>query len=138
MTDQFEKYILIMLRKKKARRVMLQWESKDCICLSFPARHIRYCIFAIFIYDITKVNFLSQSQLTLADYFKEYKFSQEIAEAVTGLIGWINNNGKVHYMFNEAQKQISLDADGKEKVVAYVVANMTRWTTHCIAFIRIL
>jgi hypothetical protein len=41
-------------------------------------------------------------------------------------------------MFNEAQKQISLDADGKEKVVAYVVANMTRWTTHCIAFIRIL
>ena len=79
-----------------------------------------------------------QSQLTLGDYFKEYEFAQGIAEAATGLIGWINNHSKVRRMFDEAQKQISLDTDGKEKVVAYVVANMTRWTTHCVAFIRLL
>ena len=70
-----------------------------------------------FIYDITKSNFFLQSQLTLGDYFKEYEFAQGIAEAATGLIGWINNRGKVRRMFNEVQKQISLDTDGKEKVV---------------------
>ena len=88
--------------------------------------------------NIYHANFLLQSQLTLGDYFKEYEFAQGISKAATGLIGWINNHGKVCHMFNEARKQISLNANGREKVVTYVVTNMTRWTTHCVAFIRLL
>ena len=41
-------------------------------------------------------------------------------------------------MFDEAQGQISLDRTGYSVVLAYLVANLTRWTTHCIAFIRLL
>src|SRR5882762_5838073 len=41
-------------------------------------------------------------------------------------------------MFDNAQAQISLDRTGHSVVLAYLVANMTRWTTHCIAFIRLL
>src|ERR1700722_13120996 len=100
----------------EARRVTSYWESGDRICLFHPAGHMRYRIFTIFIYDITKPNFFLQSQLTIEDYFKEYEFAQGIAKAVTGIIGWINNHGKVRCMFDEAQKQISLDTDGKEKV----------------------
>ena len=110
----------------EARRVILYWESGDHICLFHPVGNIRYRIFAIFIYDIAKANFFLQSQLTLGDYFKVYEFAQGIAKAATGLIGWINNHGKVCHMFNEAQKQISLNANGREKVVTYVVTNMTR------------
>jgi hypothetical protein len=41
-------------------------------------------------------------------------------------------------MFDEAQGQISLDRTGHSVILAYLVANMTRWTTHCIAFKRLL
>ena len=122
----------------EARRVASYWESGNRICLFHHAGHIRYHIFNIFIYDITKPNFFLQCQLTLGDYFKEYEFAQGIAKAATGLIGWINNHGKVRCMFDEAHKQISLDTDRKEKVLAYVVVNMTGWTTHCVTFIRLL
>ncbi|KZP22392.1 hypothetical protein FIBSPDRAFT_690520, partial [Athelia psychrophila] len=79
-----------------------------------------------------------QFQLTLGDYFKEYEYAQEISEAATALIGWINNHGKVRTMFDNAQKQITQDRDGYAHIVTYLVANLTRWTTHCIAFIRLL
>ena len=57
---------------------------------------------------------------------------------MTSLIGWINNHGKVHKMFDSAQAQISLDCISKSITLAYLVANITRWTTHCVAFIRLL
>jgi hypothetical protein len=41
-------------------------------------------------------------------------------------------------MFDKAQAQISLDRTGHSVVLAYLVANLTRWTTHCVAFIRLL
>ena len=61
-----------------------------------------------------------------------------IAESATNLIGWINNHGKVRKMFDAAQSQISLDHMGQSVVLAYLSANLTQWTTHCIAFIRLL
>ena len=76
-----------------------------------------------------------QFQLTLGDYFKEYPMAQEIAEQATDLIGWINNHGKVRKIFDDAQKQVSKDRINRELVLAYLVANLTRWTTHCTAFI---
>ena len=63
--------------------------------------------------------------------------AQEIAEQATDLIGWINNHGKVRKIFDAAQRQVSKDRINKELVLAYLIANLTRWTTHCTAFIRL-
>src|SRR5882762_4245313 len=79
-----------------------------------------------------------QFQLILGDYFKVYDAAQMISELPTDLIGWLNNHRKVHKMFDASQAQISLDRRGQSVVLAYLVANLTRWTTHCIAFIRLL
>ena len=78
-----------------------------------------------------------QSQLVLGDYFKEYDTASYISELATSLIGWLNNHGKVRKLFDKAQGQISLDRTGYVIVLAYLVANLTRWTTHCIAFSRL-
>ena len=77
-------------------------------------------------------------QLVLGDYFRVYTFAAQIAESATDLIGWLNNHGKVRKMFDASQAQISLDQRGQSVVLAYLTANLTRWTTHCVAFIRLL
>ena len=76
-------------------------------------------------------------QLILGDYFKVNKFAADTAESATALIGWINNHGKVRKIFDAAQAAITLDRLKFVLVIAYLVANMTRWTTHCIAFMRL-
>lgn len=58
----------------------------------------------------------------------------ETAEEATGLIGWILNHGRVRSVFNEIQAEISVPPG---KVLAFLVANMTRWTTHFVAFDRL-
>jgi hypothetical protein len=75
--------------------------------------------------------------LTLGDYFKVNEIAAEIAAQATDLIGWLNNHGKVRKVFDGAQKQISEDRTGKIVIVAYLVANLTRWTTHYVAFARL-
>ncbi|KAJ7215789.1 hypothetical protein GGX14DRAFT_359161 [Mycena pura] len=57
----------------------------------------------------------------------------EIAEQATALIGWINNHGKVRKIFDAAQKE----ADPGKVIRAYIAANLTRWTTHYLAFERL-
>lgn len=47
---------------------------------------------------------------------------------------WLNNHGKVPTIFNEAQAQISKDRNSGH---IYLVANLTRWTAHYIAFARL-
>ncbi|KAF8173539.1 hypothetical protein K438DRAFT_1772075 [Mycena galopus ATCC 62051] len=79
-----------------------------------------------------------QFQLILGDYFKVYPYAAEISEQATGLIGWINNHGKVRVIFDNAQRELSPDRVGRILILAYLVANLTRWTTHCIAFLRLL
>ncbi|KAJ7877330.1 ribonuclease H-like domain-containing protein [Mycena leptocephala] len=78
-----------------------------------------------------------QFQLILGDYFKVNKFAAQTAEMTTALIGWINNHGKVRKIFDLARRTISKDRLGFVIVLAYLVANLTRWTTHCIAFMRV-
>ncbi|KAJ7092992.1 ribonuclease H-like domain-containing protein [Mycena belliarum] len=79
-----------------------------------------------------------QFQLILGDYFKVNDMAAGFAEEATGLIGWINNHGKVRKIFDESQATISKDRNGgKIIVLAYLVANMTRWTTHFVAFRRL-
>ena len=58
----------------------------------------------------------------------------ETAEEATGLIGWILNHGRVRSVFNEMQAEVSVPPG---KVLAFLVANMTRWTTHFVAFDRL-
>ncbi|KAK7042800.1 ribonuclease H-like domain-containing protein [Favolaschia claudopus] len=79
-----------------------------------------------------------QFQLILGDYFKVYPYAAEIAEQATGLIAWINNHGKVRKIFDNSQAQLSTDRLGFVLVLAYLVANLTRWTTHFIAFVRLI
>ncbi|PPQ78441.1 hypothetical protein CVT25_011885 [Psilocybe cyanescens] len=62
-------------------------------------------------------------------YFTVNEEAAETAEEATNLIGWVLNHSHVHLIFNEAQQEIP-----PGKVLAFLVANMTRWTTHFVAF----
>ncbi|KAJ7074602.1 ribonuclease H-like domain-containing protein [Mycena amicta] len=73
-----------------------------------------------------------QFQLALGDYFKSWEHAQTIAGKATDLIGWINNHSKVRVLFDEAQREL-----GRDMALAYLVACITRWTTHFIAFARL-
>ncbi|KAF8150576.1 hypothetical protein B0H34DRAFT_791004 [Crassisporium funariophilum] len=72
-----------------------------------------------------------QFQLILGEYFEENEEAAATAEEATGLIGWVNSHGRVRTIFNDAQQEFL----GKK--LAFLVANMTRWTTHFIAFDRL-
>lgn len=74
---------------------------------------------------------LFQFQLILGKYFTENEEAAEVAEQVTDLISWVLNHGKVHSVFNKTQAEISVPPG---KVLAFLVTNMTCWTTHFIAF----
>jgi hypothetical protein len=52
---------------------------------------------------------------------------------VTDVINWINNHEKVCTVFDKAQVDL-----GHEKALAYLVAGITRWTTHFTAFACLL
>ncbi|KAJ7157411.1 ribonuclease H-like domain-containing protein [Mycena filopes] len=68
-----------------------------------------------------------QFQLILGDYFKVNDAAAVIAEDAAGLIAWLNNHSR---------RTISENA-GKIIVLAYLLANLTRWTTHFVAFMRL-
>jgi hypothetical protein len=76
--------------------------------------------------------------LILGDYLKVYPFAQEIAEQATGLISWVNNHSKVRVIFNDCQATISQDRYKRTIILVFLVACITRWTTHCVAFLRLL
>ncbi|KAK6981174.1 DUF659 domain-containing protein, partial [Favolaschia claudopus] len=78
-----------------------------------------------------------QFQLILGDYFKVYEIAAVIAEEAVELIAWINNHARVRKIFDDAQAEISQDRLSRVVILAYLVANLTRWTTHFIAFARL-
>ncbi|KAK7027516.1 hypothetical protein VNI00_015149 [Paramarasmius palmivorus] len=73
-----------------------------------------------------------QTQLILGDYFKENPEAADIAEKAVGFIGWINNHDKVREIFDNEQRERT------GKVLQCIFANLTRWTTHFLAFSRLL
>jgi hypothetical protein len=75
---------------------------------------------------------LHQFQLTLGDYFKENPEAARAGEEATEVIGWLLNHQRVRAIFDEAQS-----TKNNGLVLAYLVANLTRWTTHFIAFCRL-
>ena len=72
--------------------------------------------------------------MILGDYFTENEEAAKTAEEATDLIGWVLNHGLVRSIFNETQAEISSPPG---KVLTYLVANMTCWNTHFIAFNRL-
>ena len=75
-----------------------------------------------------------QFQFLCGDYFKEARFAQNTAELTTSLIGWLNNHLKVWKIFDASQAKISWDHIGQIAILAYLVTNLTQWTTHCLSF----
>ncbi|KAF8993154.1 hypothetical protein BDZ89DRAFT_973069 [Hymenopellis radicata] len=73
-----------------------------------------------------------QFQLILGDYFKENDTAAEFAEQATGLIGWLLNHQKVRSIFDDVQQLMN------NTVLTFIVANLTRWTTHLLAFDRLI
>ncbi|KAJ3726487.1 ribonuclease H-like domain-containing protein [Lentinula guzmanii] len=73
-----------------------------------------------------------QGHLCLADYFKVNPDAEKISEQATELIGWINNHGRVRAIFNNIQNEQN------KQVKSYLIANATRWTTHLVAFLRLI
>jgi hypothetical protein len=76
----------------------------------------------------------TQFQIILGDYFSVNKKAAETAEEATGLISWILNHGRVRSVFNEMQSEILVPSG---RVITFLVANITRWTTHFVAFDRL-
>lgn len=124
------------MEMEAAKKAVNYSRKQDRGFLPRPVGHIKYVYSDACYYFTWLINW--QSQLILGDYFKEYEYACEIAESATSLIGWLNNHGKVRKMFDSAQAQISQDRTGQSIILAYLAANLTRWTTHCVAFIRLL
>ena len=70
--------------------------------------------------------------MVLGDYFKENEEAAETAEDASELLGWLLNHTKVRAIFDEVQ------VEKNSKALAYLTANLTRWTTHSVAFRRLL
>ncbi len=70
--------------------------------------------------------------MILGDYFKENEEASEYAEKATGLIGWFLNHQKVRAIIDDVQQTKN------SCILAFIVANLTQWTTHFLAFDRLL
>ncbi|KAJ7435413.1 ribonuclease H-like domain-containing protein [Mycena latifolia] len=71
-------------------------------------------------------------QLILVDYFKENQLAEDTAESATELLGWIVGHEHVRDIFDKVQ----VEKNGK--AVSYLIANITRWTTHFASFDRLI
>ncbi|KAJ7584672.1 hypothetical protein C8J56DRAFT_1054140 [Mycena floridula] len=70
----------------------------------------------------------------LGDYFKENPEAAELTAEVAELLGWLLNHQRVRTIFDASQCGVM----NREKALAYLVPNLTRWTTHLIAFHQLL
>ncbi|KAF7333164.1 DUF659 domain-containing protein [Mycena venus] len=74
-----------------------------------------------------------QGQLMLVDYFKVNESGAQTAEDTTDVLGWIVGHERVRDIFDQAQVKKN---GGTAR--SYLIANITRWTTHSIAFHRLI
>ncbi|KAF7375831.1 DUF659 domain-containing protein [Mycena sanguinolenta] len=73
-----------------------------------------------------------QGQLILGEYIKENPEAEKILEELIEFVHWLNNHDKVRDIFDRHQR----DLHEHGKVLVYLVANLTRWTTHLVAALR--
>ncbi|KAJ3713245.1 hypothetical protein DFJ43DRAFT_1165259 [Lentinula guzmanii] len=72
-----------------------------------------------------------QGNLCVVDYFKVNADAKDLSEKAVDLIGWINNHNRVRCIFNDVQLEQT------KNILTYLVAVITRWTTHLTAFQRL-
>ncbi|KAJ3990880.1 hypothetical protein F5050DRAFT_1545347, partial [Lentinula boryana] len=72
-----------------------------------------------------------QGNLCMVDYFKVNADAKDLSEKAVDLIGWINNHNCVRCIFNDVQLEQT------KNILTYLVAVITRWTTHLTAFQRL-
>ncbi|EJD46725.1 hypothetical protein AURDEDRAFT_123867 [Auricularia subglabra TFB-10046 SS5] len=75
-----------------------------------------------------------QAQLINGDYFKESPEAEEAGEKATEIVGWLHGHNRVRDIFDTVQSETAQAATP----LSYLVANQTRWTTHTLAFKRLL
>ncbi|KAJ7325950.1 ribonuclease H-like domain-containing protein [Mycena albidolilacea] len=73
-----------------------------------------------------------QGQLILGEYIRENEEAAKLFEKLIEFVHWLNNHDKVRDIFDAHQR--ALDPHGK--VLTYLVANLTHWTTHLVAALR--
>ncbi|KAJ7202919.1 ribonuclease H-like domain-containing protein [Mycena pura] len=71
-----------------------------------------------------------QGQLILGDYLKENKEAAKLMGELIDFVNWLNSHDKVRAIFDTRQ-QVTVG-----KILAYLLPNLTRWTTHLVAAIR--
>ncbi|KAK6992419.1 DUF659 domain-containing protein [Favolaschia claudopus] len=71
-----------------------------------------------------------QGQLILGDYLRENEDAATLIGELIDFVNWLNNHDKVRAIFDTQQQELS------GKILAYILPNLTRWTTHLIAAIR--
>ncbi|KAJ7115136.1 ribonuclease H-like domain-containing protein [Mycena crocata] len=71
-----------------------------------------------------------QGQLILGDYLKENPEAAKLMGELIDFVNWVNSHDKVRDIFDTKQEEIF------NKILAYILPNLTRWTTHLIAAIR--
>ncbi|EJD32807.1 hypothetical protein AURDEDRAFT_178096 [Auricularia subglabra TFB-10046 SS5] len=75
-----------------------------------------------------------QGQLILGDYLKENPKAAEAGDQASDVVGWLWNHQRVREVFDISQRE----ANKSEKALSYLVGNTTRWTTHMVAFHRLV
>lgn len=70
--------------------------------------------------------------MILGECFKSKETAAQTAEEDTEPISWILNHQQVHAIFNEIQAEVSVPPG---KALSYLVANLTRWISHLVAFV---
>ncbi|KAJ7931944.1 hypothetical protein B0H13DRAFT_1857362 [Mycena leptocephala] len=73
-----------------------------------------------------------QGQLMLGDYFAINDVASDVAEQATEAIHWISGHDRVKKIFDDAQFTKNFT------VLVYLMANITRWNTHYLAFQRLI
>ncbi|KAJ7664843.1 ribonuclease H-like domain-containing protein [Mycena rosella] len=71
-----------------------------------------------------------QGQLILADHLREHPKAAQLMEELIEIVNWLNSKDKVRDIFDKTQ----LTSTGN--ILAYILPNLTRWTTHLIAALR--
>ncbi|EJD43092.1 hypothetical protein AURDEDRAFT_167769 [Auricularia subglabra TFB-10046 SS5] len=75
-----------------------------------------------------------QGQLILGNYFKEHPKAEAAGDQASDIAGWLWNHQRVRKIFDTVQR----DTNKNDKSLSYLVGNTTRWTTHMVAFHRLI